>query len=84
MTVTEQWTNVYSGFDRSACRDYTGLVCSDAREQLPAPAITWRCRIFGHRWRRLRDEFTGVKCEGCTRCARYGLAMFRTTGDLPE
>jgi hypothetical protein len=84
------WENTYSGIDRRACRDWTGVVLDEFRKILPEATISPTCAKKGHEWSEPvsffpRSHFPKgwASTRGCTRCARRGLVVLETIGETP-
>jgi len=87
----ETWENTYSGFDRKACRDYTGMTLQGIQNALPAPVPSPTCVKRGHDWLEVPSGFRQehfpkgwTRLFGCKRCAKRGLVVLKTDAYMPE
>lgn len=76
--MSETWQNTYSGFDRAACRDWSGSIACYMRKVLPPPMISPTCAKKGHDWSEPIVWFPGAPVYGCKRCAKRGLLVLET------
>lgn len=77
----EVWHNAYSGFDE--VYGTTRWVMDAFRGLLPEPIIDPVCKKKGHRWSKpLHPLAKETEVVGCIRCARRGLVVFESRGEL--